>query len=61
VRRAQRHKDADAFDMVLRGQVALNDARRWGIHPRKTVENYYRQAAGLESDNPDTPARLGLV
>jgi Flp pilus assembly protein TadD len=60
-RRAQRHNSEDAFDIMLRGQVALNDERRRGINPRKQAESYYRKATELESDNADTLTGLGLV
>jgi adenylate cyclase len=60
-RRAQRHDNEDAFDIMLRGQAALNDERRQGINPHKRAESYYRKATELESDNADTLTGLGLV
>jgi TolB-like protein len=61
VRRTQKPDNQDAFETMLRGQVALNDERRRGINPRRQAESYFRRALLLEPDNPGILTSLGLV
>lgn len=59
VRQANTRSNPDAFDMVLRAQMALFDERWRNANPRKQTEVYYREALAIDPENTD--AEMGLA
>jgi adenylate cyclase len=59
VRQANSRSNPDAFDMVLRAQMALFDERWRNANPRRQTEEYYRKALAIDPENAD--AAMGLA